>query len=358
MSNQAPLEIGLLNNMPDAALRSTEQQFARLLNSAAAGRAVRLRLFSLAGIPRGDYARTYMRGTYASAEALASAGLDGLIVTGNEPRAALLPEEPYWPELTQVIDWAADAGPPSVWSCLAAHAAVLHLDGVERQALPAKCSGVFELLPAAIGDPMLAGLPAPARAPHSRLNGLAESDLLASGYTVLTRCGEAGVDAFVRRGARLMLFLQGHPEYGACSLLREYVRDAGRFLRGERVDHPAIPAGYLDADAERAFRTLAERAMSAPDPALVSLYEDLASGAAPGASWRPYAKALYANWLNQVAAEKVARTLDGAPARSRSGRWSPSIVGRPRASAGGIEPAERRCVQVQGAKASTRAAST
>ena len=339
MSVHPPLEIGLLNNMPDAALRPTEQQFARLLNSAAGGRAVRLRLYALAGIPRGDYARTYMRGTYASADALATASLDGLIVTGNEPRAALLPDEPYWPELTEVIDWAADAGPPSVWSCLAAHAAVLHLDGVERQPLPAKCSGVFESLPAATGDPMLAGLSAPARVPHSRLNGLAESDLVASGYIVLTRCGEAEVDAFVRRSPRLMLFLQGHPEYGACSLLREYVRDASRFLRGERADHPAMPVGYLDAGAERAFCALAERAMGAPDPALISLYENLVSGAAPDASWRPYAKTLYANWLNQVAAEKVSRTLDRAPAS-------------------GIEPAGRRCVQVQGAKALTRAAST
>ena len=317
MSALPPLEIGLLNNMPDAALRATEQQFAGLLKAAAGGREVRLRLFCLAGIPRGDFARGYMRGTYASADLLPTAGLDGLIVTGNEPRASRLNDEPYWPELTPVIDWAAASGPASVWSCLAAHAAVLHLDGIERRPLPAKLSGVFQVQ-ATAPDALLAGLPAPALVPHSRLNGLDGADLTARGYRILTTSSETGVDAFARDGASRMLFFQGHPEYGACSLLREYVRDAGRFLRGERPDHPAIPAGYLDAGSEHAFRALAEQSRRHRDPATAGAYDQLAGACAPQTTWSGYASSFYGRWLEQIAADKGARCAEPATkARSR-----------------------------------------
>jgi hypothetical protein len=44
------LRIGLVNNMPDAALRSTERQFRDLLASAAGERAVELKLFSCKAI--------------------------------------------------------------------------------------------------------------------------------------------------------------------------------------------------------------------------------------------------------------------------------------------------------------------
>jgi homoserine O-succinyltransferase len=305
-SRSAPLEIGLLNNMPDAALRATEQQFSSLLKAAAGGRDVRLRLFCLPGIARGDYARSHMRGTYASAEALPAAGLDGLIVTGAEPRAPKLSQESYWGELTQVIDWAASGGPPSVWSCLAAHAAVLHLDGIERRPLAAKCSGVFDVH-AAGDDALLTGLGSPGRVPHSRLNGLAEGDLAGHGYTVLTRCAGGDIDAFARRRANLMVFLQGHPEYGACSLLREYVRDVGRFLRGERPHHPAVPTGYLSPTAEKAFNALAKQAIHDPNPLRTVAYEAVAATNSPIVTWRPYAVAMCENWLGHLSTQKERR---------------------------------------------------
>ena len=46
--NRTAIHVGLVNNMPDAALRATELQFARLLKAAAGNLDVRLRLFSLA----------------------------------------------------------------------------------------------------------------------------------------------------------------------------------------------------------------------------------------------------------------------------------------------------------------------
>ncbi|MGH6955857.1 MAG: homoserine O-acetyltransferase/O-succinyltransferase family protein, partial [Caulobacteraceae bacterium] len=208
----------------------------------------------------------------------------------------------YWPDLARVVDWADGDGLPTVWSCLGAHAAVLRLNGVRRRALPAKLSGVFESRIAG-DDPLIAGAPARLATPHSRQNGLAEADLAAAGYRILTRSPEAGVDAFARRsGKGVALFLQGHPEYDAGTLMREYCRDVGRFLRGERPRHPASPAHYLAASVERELSALAERSARRPSPELMPLYAAALSRAEPAQTWRPFALTLYRNWLGEAAA--------------------------------------------------------
>ena len=66
-NHRGSLHVGLVNNMPDAAMRATELQFARLLKEAAGALDVRLQLFSLRSIPRGELARSRMDGFYADA---------------------------------------------------------------------------------------------------------------------------------------------------------------------------------------------------------------------------------------------------------------------------------------------------
>jgi homoserine O-succinyltransferase len=75
--------------------------------------------------------------------------------------------------------------------------------------------------------------------PHSRFNGLNAADLERNGYEILSHAGGAGVDMFLRRGAGLQLFLQGHPEYESDTLLRETCRDAGVPPPTEGVTVPA-----------------------------------------------------------------------------------------------------------------------
>ena len=71
------------------------------------------------------------------------AELDALIITGAQPRAARLSDEPSWEELIELIDWAKEHTSSTILSCLAARAEVLHLDGVEHHRLSEKCAGVF-----------------------------------------------------------------------------------------------------------------------------------------------------------------------------------------------------------------------
>lgn len=299
------LEIGLVNNMPDAALAATERQFAGLIQAGAGGVKVNLRLFSLPGVPRSEAARAAMAGRYQGLDALMSTTPDGLIVTGAEPRAADMRAEPYWDETAQLVDWAGANTLSTYWSCLAAHAAVLRLDGIERGPLTQKCSGVFACDRTG-DDPLTAGLPARFLTPHSRRNTLAASDLIDHGYELLSISDRVGPDLFVRRGQSLFLFAQGHPEYDADSLLLEYCRDAARFLRGEQPAMPGLPQGYFDPATEAALLALAAEAEHTRARALLTRLGQIARAFTPPHVWRPHAEVLMGAWIRQIAQMKGA----------------------------------------------------
>ena len=243
-SHEPMLEIGLLNNLSDKGMESGERQIIDLLREAGGHRRLRLTLYSLPRIQRGTAARDRIAAEYAPFRSLFDSRLDGLFVTGCEPSAFDLRDEPFWPDLTEVIDWAEGNTRSTIWSCLAAHAAVLHHDGIERRRLAEKCTGLFAV-DRAIAHPLLDGGDATPVVPHSRYNDVTERDLVAAGYTILTRHPDIGVDTFVRRRDSLFVFLQGHPEYDAGALGREYRRDVTRFDAGQTNVAPARPKNYF-----------------------------------------------------------------------------------------------------------------
>jgi len=297
------IEIGIVNNMPDAALELTERQFIGLLAAASGKTQVRVRLFALPQIARGDFARRRLLSDYAEIGRLWDTRLDGLIVTGMEPGPGALPDEPYWRVFTDLIDWAERHTTSSIWSCLAAHAVVLHRDHIERRPLTAKCFGVYECMKET-NHPLLAGGPARSLVPHSRWNDVPADALIGAGYDVLTRSPEMGVDMFAKHERSLFVFLQGHPEYEPTTLLREYRRDVGRFLRREREGYPALPRFYLDGASERSLEAFRRRALSTRDPKLLegfpaaTIVERLAN------SWHASALRLYRNWLSCLATRR------------------------------------------------------
>ena len=239
-SRGAILDIVLVNNMPDSALLATERQFCSAVSAALGKNGARFHLTTLPGISRGVEARQHIAANYVTLETVLQSTYDAAIVTGNEPQALRLDAEPYWPDLARVIDWADGGVQSSLWSCLAAHAAVWHLHGIERRPLPAKMSGIYACRSCA-SDDLLDGFASDTAVPHSRLNGLRREELLAHGYVILRESDEAGVDLFSLDKNSRFVFLQGHPEYDTDTLAREYRRDVGRFLRGEREHYPKIP---------------------------------------------------------------------------------------------------------------------
>jgi homoserine O-succinyltransferase len=304
----AELMIGLVNNMPDSALKATERQFMHLLKAAAGNLRIRFHCFSLPSVNRSQAAQWRVNTEYADIADLARLQLDGLIVTVAEPVAATLPEEPFWQDLTDVIDWAKTNTRSTIWSCLAAHAAVKHLDGVERHPLKEKCSGVYDCAKVT-SDRLTEHVPSPLKISHSRFNELRESELVAHGYRVLTHSREAGVDIFAKHLQSEFIFFQGHPEYDALSIQREYMRDIARFLSGERNVYPPIPSSYFDAATEQVLARFETRARNRRNPMLaaelpgLTLRADIAAGTA--------ATVIFRNWLGYLA-EGASATL---PAR-------------------------------------------
>ncbi|HTT83227.1 MAG TPA: homoserine O-succinyltransferase [Rhizomicrobium sp.] len=306
------IALGLVNNMPDAALERTERQFFNLLDAAARDLLVRVSFFSLPGIPRGEPGHDHLaRNAYRSTHELANAELDAVIVTGTEPRLPDLRLEPYWIELARLFDWIAEDGPSAVFSCLAAHAAVLHYDGVVRRRLSEKRAGVYDHVVAG-HDYFTEKLAPPIGVAHSRWNEVGESELAATGYRILTWAPEAGVDLFVKRKRNDLLFCQGHPEYDPATLGREYHRDVRRFLVGESENWPALPAHYFTPGETAQLHAFRIRAEAERREALIAEYPAIRRR--PDAAWQAPAAPVFRAWLGQIVETKRRRRTRPRPA--------------------------------------------
>lgn len=226
--------------MPNAALQATERQFLRLLRQAAGNVRIDLHCFSLPSVHRSQTAKWRVDRQYTDIAELGRRKFDGLIVTGAEPNAATLPEEPFWRDLADIIDWAEANTRSTIWSCLAAHAAVLHFDSIERQRLGAAraaSSPAAPLIsgrkysfaeqagsrPAVVKSTTTSALPAP------RLSGTALSLSAPPGLPLRSRMRSRQVQTgrpAPAAGAPLNLSMRFEPAYPGCSQAR--LRDSSK----------------------------------------------------------------------------------------------------------------------------------
>ena len=297
----AQVRVGLVNLMPDAAFVATESQFRDLILAASGPETVKLELFTLPQLGRTGKALVHAQGRYSPIEALFDLSLDGLIVTGTEPKQSNLRQEPYWRDLTRTIDWAAAHTTSSIFSCLAAHAAVLHLDGIERRRMPVKLTGVVACAKT-FPHWATANSPDPWHIPHSRWNDLSEDGLIARGYQILTRSPQAGADMFARNCGSQFICLQGHPEYQADTLQREYRRDVHRYLAQESGAYPQLPVNVFDKVVSAELEAIAAAAASTRDPRLLEQVSRLTRSKPQQAPWAAPAVQFYRNWLQVLAA--------------------------------------------------------
>ncbi|MGA7873374.1 MAG: homoserine O-succinyltransferase [Candidatus Binatus sp.] len=297
LREMAPIVIGLVNNMPDAALQATERQFCDLLAEASRDLLIVVRFFSIPQLRRSEAGRTYVSQHYEDIGEMFADRLDGLIVTGTEPHALVLSDEPYWPTMTKVVDWAEDHTTSTVWSCLAAHAAVLHLDGIQRRPFREKLWGVFEC--AKVADHVVVSGSAPQWCmPHSRYNDLSEQELVSKDYCIVSRSPEAGADMFVKQRRSLSIYLQGHPEYDPEALFREYRRDFREFVAGERDRYPDMPRGYFHDETAAEFDEFRRRTLRTHRTDIALNFPQAERKLAH--DWHEPAVRLYTNWLSYL----------------------------------------------------------
>lgn len=308
------LQLALINNMPDSALEDTESQFFNLLDAAAENIPVQLKLVALASVPRSDRGMQRVRDCYFGVDELWNHQFDAVIITGTEPFQPDLRNEPYWKDLTQVFDWAERNTYSTVLSCLAAHASVLHSDGISRNPLGDKQFGVFDFANSQDHE-LTRDYAKVVRFPHSRWNEVRAAALTACGYVVLTQSPSAGVDSFVKKkGKSLFVHFQGHPEYAAQTLLKEYRRDVRRFLRKERETYPTMPHGYFDAAATQLLTDFREKAFGHTGEEVMSNFPETAVSVSLENTWCSSANTVYRKWLHYLLARKTGSiTLPALP---------------------------------------------
>jgi len=308
-STKPGLRVGLLNLMPDAALAATERQFLRLVSSAAEQANIWVYPFTVAAEHRSQDARWHIEHHYTPWDELRAGGVDALIVTGANPARNRLPLEVFWDDMIEVLDWARGNVHSVLCSCLATHAVLQHEFDVRRTLLPQKRWGVYSHQ--VLGDhPLVAGLPSVVDAPHSHRYEVTAQQFEATGAHLLMDSDEAGAHMAVS-GDGFYIYFQGHPEYDAESLLKEYKREVGRFYRGERDDYPPFPANYFDGSAREQLVIHREEIEDAksdgfeeplfPEDDLVSHHTD---------TWTDAGRIIYNNWLDSVCESIV-------PARSK-----------------------------------------
>jgi homoserine O-succinyltransferase len=103
----------------------------------------------------------------------------------------------------------------------------------------------------------------------------------------------------------LFLHFQGHPEYSAHTLLKEYRRDIKRFLRGERETYPSMPKGYFDATSANLLTDFRDSVLSDRREQLMEGFPEAALVGTLQKTWQSSATSIYSNWLQHVLINKA-----------------------------------------------------
>ncbi|HLF29860.1 MAG TPA: homoserine O-succinyltransferase [Xanthomonadales bacterium] len=295
------LHIGFLNMMPDAALEATERQFIRLVGNCNRIAQFYVYPFSLPGLQRSAETQAFIDEFYCDFRQLKQQGLDALIITGANVANPDLRQEAFWQPLMEVVRWGETNVASILCSCLATHALLKYRHNIDRQPLPAKRWGIYSHRIVHPGHPLLRDINTRFDAPHSRYNEISRAQLEAAGLAVLAESVEGGVHMAVSPDLFRVVYFQGHPEYDANSLLKEYKREVLRFLRGELVNLPPYPQHYFSAEAAAIvdrFVNVAAAALSRGEPPpdlLEHEVEPLLDN-----TWGDTAKAMFNNWLGLV----------------------------------------------------------
>ena len=293
------LHIGFLNMMPDAALTATERQFIHLVGSSNPIAQFYVYPFSIPELNRSERAEAHIRKHYFEFQELADKGLDALIITGANVIQPSLVDEPFWDPLIDIVRWAESNVASVFCSCLATHALVKHYHDIDRQHLPQKRWGVYSHKSLRPKHPILRDVNTRFDAPHSRYNDVSRAKFEAAGCHVLAESEEIGVHLAVSPDQFRVVYFQGHPEYGAISLLKEFKREVNRYKGGERDKFPRVPENFLSPEGERIAadylqilgNSAAGKAPDFPEDALLPHCDN---------TWGDTGKAIVNNWLGLV----------------------------------------------------------
>ena len=258
-----PLQIGLLNLMPDK--RRTETQLARLIG--ASPLQVELTLVRISDHKSKTTSEDHLLSFYHKWKDIRDRKFDGFLITGAPIETLPFEQVTYWKELSQIFDWTRTNVYSTFNICWGAMAAIWHFHKVPKYELTEKAFGVFRHHNLAPTSPYLSGFSDDFQVPVSRWTEVRSADIAKHEALKLLMQSEATGPCLVSEPAKRALYMFNHVEYDSFSLKEEYDRDVAV---GKQVK---IPHNYFPDD----------------DPA-----------AEPQNRWRSHAHLLFGNWINQV----------------------------------------------------------
>jgi len=286
------IHIGLLNMMPDAALEATERQFYRLIGGSNQIAQFYIHPFTLDSIQRSEKAQNHINHYYEHFNEIKSAGLDALIISGANVTHANLEQEVFWQQLIEVVDWATDSVTSTLTSCLATHAVMQFRYQQKRQPLGYKRWGVYQHQ-VINSHPLVNEVNNQFDVPHSRYNEISEAQFKQAGLKILVASEQAGVHLATSEDGFKIIFFQGHPEYDAISLLKEYKREVFLARQDPQRPYPPFPEYYLNQQAKAILNEYAYRQL-APDFPEKLITKRLKN------TWHDTAEAIVGNWIGLV----------------------------------------------------------
>ena len=248
-----PLKILLLNLMPKKI--ETETQLSRLLGNSPLQ--VDLEFIHTKSHQSKNTSAEHLFTFYKT--------FDGMIITGAPAEKLEFEEVEYWNELCEIMEWSKTHVHSTFHICWGAQAALYYHFGINKKPLEKKLFGVFEHKVDYKKSILFRGFDDVFMVPHSRHTTIDAEDIKkVEELKILSTSKEAGVYAVSTKNGK-QIFITGHSEYDADTLLNEYNRDVSQGLPIE------IPKNYFKND----------------DPKKN-----------PVVSWRSHANLLYSNWLN------------------------------------------------------------
>lgn len=296
------LHIGLLNMMPDAALEATERQFFRLVGESNQIAQFYLHPFTLKELERSAEGLAHIEKYYQSFDQIKEQGLDALIITGANMVGSELADQPFWKPLSEVLEWAYENVTSTLCSCLTTHAVLQFRYKQKRKPLPGgKRWGVYPHRVVDRKHPLVAGVNTRFDVPHSRFNEIYPDQFKAAGLKILVVSEDKDVHLAVSEDGFRLVFFQGHPEYDLISLMKEYKREIGRYIRGETDQYPPFPENYFSLKCQAILEEYQDHlnatlkrgsdAPMFPEEVIIPFLDN---------TWHDTAEAVINNWIGKV----------------------------------------------------------
>ncbi len=256
-----PLKILLLNLMPKKI--ETETQLSRLLGNSPLQ--VDLELINTKSHKSKNTSAEHLLAFYKTFDDVKEKNFDGMIITGAPVENMPFEEVEYWEELCEIMEWSKTHVHSTFHICWGAQAGLYYHFGIDKKPLEKKMFGVFPHTVDYKKSILFRGFDDVFMVPHSRHTTVDLEDIKnVKELKVLSTSKEAGVYAVSTKNGK-QIFITGHSEYDADTLLNEYNRDVSQGLPIEP------PKNYFKDDNPKK---------------------------PPVVSWRSHANLLYSNWLN------------------------------------------------------------